>query len=119
MLDVKDALDELWCQFPHRVDGELHEQFLWLFLPHIPYGQIYKEIIIWLSPLQETLAALYILHKIRSVAPYAVCRAHVDRGIELPTWPWVVFGRIAGAMKEHVVHTCTEHQIDIWFQLGE
>ena len=36
----------------------MHEQLLWLFLPHIPYGQIYKEIIIWLSPLEETLAGM-------------------------------------------------------------
>ena len=67
----------------------------------------------------ETLAALYILHEIRGIAPDAIGGRHVDRSIELPSRPRVILWRITGAVEEHVVDAGAEHQIDVGFELRE
>ena len=117
LIDVEDGLDKLRRQFAHSMDGELHEQLLGILLPHIANGQIDQEVVVGLSPLKETLAALHILHELGRITPDGVRRAHVDRGIELPAWPWIVLGRIAGAVEEHTVHTGTEHQVEVGLKL--
>ena len=99
------------------MDGELHQQFARVLLPHVAHGQVYQEVVVGLSLLQEALATLHILHKIRCIAPDGVRRTHVDAGIELPARPWVILGRIAGAMEEHVVHAGTEHQVEVGLEL--
>ena len=117
LVDVKDRLDELGSQLAHGVDGELHEQLTRVFLPHVAHGEVDQEIVVGLSPLQETLATLHVLHEVRSVAPDAVGRAHVDRRIELPSRPFVILGRIAGTVEENVVYSGTEHQVEVGLQL--
>ena len=99
------------------MDGELHKEFVGLLLPHVADGQVDKEVVVGLSPLQETLAALYIFHKVRCIPPDAVGRRHVDRGIELPSRPRIILGRIARAVEEHMVYAGTEHQVDIGLKL--
>ena len=107
-VDGEDAADELRRLLIHRVDIELHQQVFattavfalpfriviaWASLvPHVADGQIYEEIIVGLSQLQETLTATDILHQIRCIAPDGVRRTHVDRGIESPARPRVVLG---------------------------
>ena len=119
LIDVEDGLDKLRCQFAHSMDGELHEQLLGVLLPHITDGQIDQEVVVGLSPLEETLAALHILHEFGCITPDGVRGAHVDRGIELPAWPWVVLGRIASAVEEHTVHAGTKHQVEVGLKLRE
>ena len=118
-VDVKDGLYELGRFLRHRVDVELHEQVLGIVAPHVAHGQIDKEVVVGLSPLQVCLAAGDIVHQILRVAPDTVCGTHIDRGVELPSWPWVVFWRIACAVEESVVDSCTEHQVEIGFHLTE
>ena len=72
------------------MNGELHQELLGVLMPHMMNRQVDEEIIIGLSPLQETLATFDILHKIRCIAPDRIRRRHVDGGVELPTWPGVV-----------------------------
>ena len=116
-VDVEDGLDEFGSQFAHAVDGELHEQLLRIFLPHVAYRQECEEVVVGLSPLQETLTALYIFHKVGGIAPDGVRGTHVYRGIELPAWPRIVLGRIASAVEEHVVDAGAEHQVKVGLQL--
>ena len=99
------------------MDGELHQQLVGILLPHIPDGQIDQEVVVGLPPLQETLAALHIFHELGGITPDGVRRAHVYRGIELPAWPGVILGRIAGAVEEHTVHSGTEHQVKVGLEL--
>ena len=101
------------------MDGELHQEFVGLLLPHVADRQQHEKIVVGLSPLQKTLATFNVLHEVGGVAPDAVCRTHVDRGVELPSWPGVVLRRVAGAVEEHVVHTGTEHQVDVGLHLGK
>ena len=108
-VDGEDGLDELRCQLAHLVDGELHEQLVSLLLPHVADGQVDEEVVVGFAPLQETLAALHVLHEVRGVAPDGVRRTHVDRCIELPAGPGIVLRRITGAVEEHVVDAGAEH----------
>ena len=71
-VDVEDGLYELWCQFAHLVDGELHEQLVGLLLPHVADGEVDEEVVVGLSHLQEALASLHVLHEVGCVAPDAV-----------------------------------------------
>ena len=61
----------------------------------------------------------HVLHEVGGVAPDAVRGAHVDRGVELPARPRIVFGRIAGAVEEHAVDAGAEHQVEVGLQLRE
>ena len=90
LVDVEDDLDELRCLLRHTVDVELHQPVLGVVAPHVSHRQIYQEVVVGLSPLQVGLAASDVLHQFWCVTPNAVGRTHVDRGIELPTWPWIV-----------------------------
>ena len=99
------------------MDGELHQQFVGVLLPHIPDGQIDQEVVVGLSPLQETLAALHIFHELGGITPDGVRGAHVYRGIELPARPGVILGRITGTVEEHTVHSGTEHQVKVGLEL--
>ena len=101
------------------MDAELHEQLACILLPGVAHGQQHEEIVVGLSPLQEALATLHILHEVRSIAPDAVRRTHVDAGVELPTGPLVVTRAVARAMEEHVVHAGAEHQVEVGLQLRE
>ena len=83
------------------------------------YRQIDQEVVVGLAHLQETLTPFYVLHEEGSVAPDAVGRTHVDGSIELPPWPWVVLGGIAGAMEEDMIDTCSKHQVEVGFHLRQ
>ena len=117
MVDVEDGLAELGHQPAHGVDGELHEQLARGLAPCVAHGQQHQEVVVGLSPLQEALAALHVLHEEGGVAPDAVGGAHVDGGIELPPWPRVVAGAVARAVEEHVVHARAEHEVEVGLQL--
>ena len=113
----------------HAVNVEHHQQvvaedvFLSLagysFAPHIADGQIDEEVVVGLSELQERLTPLDVLHNEGSVAPDAVRRTHIHRSIEFPSWPRVVLGRVAGAVKEYVVNATGEHQVEVGFHLRQ
>ena len=90
-VDVENGFDELRCQLAHSVDRELHEQFIGVLLPHITDGQEDQEIVVGLSHLQERLTTFDIFHKVRCIAPDGVGGRHIDRGVELPARPLIVF----------------------------
>ena len=119
LVDVENHLDKFRCFLRHGVDVELHQPVLGILAPHISYWQIDQKVVVRLSPLQIGLAVGDVLHQFRCIAPDTVGRTHIHRCIELPSWPWVVFRRVGCTMEEHVVHTCAEHEVHIWFHLTQ
>ena len=112
-VDSEDGLDKFRRQAAHRMDGELHEQFPWVLLPHIAYRQQDEEVIVGFSPLQERLAAFHILHEVGGIAPNRVRGRHINRGVEFPARPRIIFRRVARTVEEHVVDAGTEHQVEV------
>ena len=51
--------------------------------------------------------------------PDAVRGAHVDGGIEFPSWPCCLARRIGGSMKQHMVDTCQEQLVEFGFYLRQ
>ena len=99
------------------MDVELHQPLLRVLMPHIADRQIHQKIIIGLPPLQELLATLDVLHEVAGIAPNGVCGRHIYGGIELPAGPRIVFGREAGAVEQHPIDTCAEHQVQVGLHL--
>ena len=118
-VNSQDTLDEGGRMLVHGVDVKLHEQLLGALFPHIVYRQIDQEVVVGLAHLQEALTPFYILHEEGGIAPDAVGRTHVDGSIELPPWPRVVLGGIAGAMEEDMIDTCSKHQVEVGFHLRQ
>ena len=122
-VDTQDAADKLRSFLVHGVDVKLHQQtFLALGValgPHVTHGQVYQEVVVGLTPLQKTLAALDIIHQIGGITPDAVVGGHVNRGIETPSWPGIVFRRVAGAVEKDMVYTAGEHQVEVGLHLRE
>ena len=132
-VNLQDAADELRSLLVHGVDIELHQQVLAIatvlagllgivvtrsaLAPHVPDGQIDEEVVVGLTHLQETLTALDIFHEVGRIAPDAVRWTHIHRGIELPSWPGVILGRVARAMEIDVVDTTGEHQVQVGLHL--
>ena len=85
--------------------------------PHVTDGQIDEKVIVRFAKLQETLAPLYILHQIGGVTPDGVGGRHVDAGIELPTGPGIILGRVTGAVEVDVIHTAGKHQVQVGLHL--
>ena len=112
------SLHEFRRKFVHRMDGKLHEALLrGALCPHIPYRKEREEIIVRLSPLQETLASLDIFHQFGRITPDAVGRTHIDAGIEFPSRPHIILWRIACAVEIDVIDSCTEHQVEVRLHL--
>ena len=78
-----------------------------------------KHVVVRSSHLQETLAALDVLHQVGRIPPDAVRRTHVDRCIEFPSRPLCCAWCIGSAMEQHVVDACHEHQVKVGFHLRE
>ena len=117
-VDLEDASNKLGSLFFHRMDVELHEEVLARLLPpHVAHRQIDQEVVVGFSHLQETLTTLNILHKVGGITPDAVCGAHVHTSIEFPSWPWVVFRRVASTVEKHVVDAAGEHQVHVGLHL--
>ena len=89
-IDGENALDKLRGKTAHRVDTKLHQQLFGILLPHVADGQIDDEIVIRLSPLQETLATFHVLHEVGGIAPDTVGGRHIDAGVELPARPRII-----------------------------
>ena len=119
LVDVENGAYEVGSLLVHRVYVEHHEPVLRVVAPHVPHRQIYEEVVVGLSPLQISLAAGDISHQFGSVAPYTVIRTHIHRRIESPPRPWVILWRVGGAMEEHVVHSGTEHQVEVGLHLAQ
>ena len=118
MVYVVDGFGELRCQLAHGVNGKLHEAFaLALLMPKVAHRYENQEVVVGLSPLQEALTTGYIAHQIWCVSPNGVGGTHVHAGIEFPSGPRIVLGRIGCAMEEHVVDATHEHQIHVGFHL--
>ena len=103
----------------HGMDVKLHQQFFVALFPHVVDRQIDQEVVVGSSHLQEALTPFYILHQEGGVTPDAVGRTHVNGGIELPSWPRVVLGRVCRAVEEDVVDTSGKHQVEVWLHLRQ
>ena len=109
------------------MDVKLHQQLLTqhafatldrhALAPHVSHRQVYQEVVVGLAHLQKTLTALYVFHQVRSIAPDAVRRTHIYRGIEFPAWPCVVLWRVARTVEVDVVDTTGEHQVQVGLHL--
>ena len=78
-----------------------------------------QQVVVGLSHLQEALAACGVVHQGRCVAPDAIGRTHVDRGIELPARPLSLLRRVGGAVEEDMVHAREEEEVEVGLHLRE
>ena len=122
-VDLKDAFNESRSLFLHAMYVKCEEQAFGAvgktFTPHIAHREIHQIVIVGISHLKEALAACDILIQSRSVAPYRIGGAHVDRCVEFPSRPGILTRRVGSAVIEHVVHTAGEHQVDVGLHLRQ